>query len=247
MPTLTGTTTGGFPVAAAAFTVAFSLVHLLSGREEVPDPTRRRTLLSGAGGASVAYIFVLLLPEVSEAALLVGELRGDALLTEQLVYLGALSGFVAFYGVEVFVAHRSGESAAEAPLVFWSHVGVFGLYSALIGFLLFHQERPGLLNLSFYALAMALHFLVTDYGLRQHHGRAFHDRGRWVLAVATLLGGAVGFWTDIGGIPLAMLFAFVAGALVLNVIKEELPALDESRFAAFLVGVVASSVLLLLA
>jgi hypothetical protein len=67
-----------------------------------------------------------------------------------------------------------------------------------------------------------------------------------VLAGCTLAGGAVGITVDTRGLGLAMLFAFVAGALVLNVIKEELPEVDESRFAAFLVGAVVYAVLLLL-
>jgi hypothetical protein len=242
-----GTATNGeLTTAAALFTVALALVHVLMGRWGVTEFGRKRQLLSAAGGATVAYVFVLLLPEVSEAALTVGELRGDALIAEQYVYLLALLGFVGFYGVEVAVAHRAGD-VAESSVVFWAHVAVFALYSALIGYLLFPQEASGLSNLFFYWLAMALHFGITDHGLRRHHGADFDRTGRWILAAATLFGGGLGLLVEVGGLLLSTLFGFVAGAVVLNVLKEELPDLAESRFVAFALGALLYSVVLLFA
>ncbi len=41
---------------------------------------------------------------------------------------------------------------------------------------------------------------------------------------------------EIGELPLALLFAFLAGGIVLNVLKEDLPAERESRFSAFILG-----------
>ena len=237
---------GSFPIAAGLFTAALATVHVLSGRWRVADPAKRRRWLSAAGGASVSYVFVLLLPEVSDAALFVGERQGEAFLAEQAVYLLALAGFVGSYGVEVFVTRRRSVDVESSSVVFWGHVAVFALYSGLISYLLFHQEVPGVLSLFFYAFAMALHFAVTDYGLRRHHGEAFDRAGRWLLAGATLAGGLVGLVVEVDGLPLSMLFGFVAGAIVLNVVKEELPELDQSRFSAFAAGALAYSVVLVL-
>lgn len=237
--------TGTSPVAASVFTVCLALVHLLGSRWTVADAAGQRRWLSAAGGATIAYVFVLLLPEVSEAALVVGELRGDAFLAEQAVYLTALLGFVLFYGVEVVVVQRLGEDVEESSLVYRGHVVVFAVYSGLIGYLLFHQEVTGLANLFFYAVAMGLHFAITDAGLRRHHGTGFDRVGRWILAGATVLGGSVGLVTEIGGLLLSTLFGFVAGAVVFNVIKEELPDVTESRFAAFAAGALAYTAVLL--
>ncbi|MDS0295266.1 hypothetical protein [Halogeometricum luteum] len=235
---------GGLSVAAGLFTAGLALVHLFADRLQISPPQRRRWL-SAAGGASVAYVFLLLLPEVSEAAAVAGSLRGEAFLAEQLLYVAALSGFLAFYGVEVVVAQRRAESPTDAPGVFWFHVLVFALYSAIIGFLLFHQEVENLANLFLYALAMAFHFQVTDYGLARHHGEEFHRVGRWILAAGTAVGGLLGFAAEAIGLGLTVLYGFVAGAVVLNVIKEELPHVDESRFAAFVLGTLLYAGLLL--
>jgi len=40
---------------------------------------------------------------------------------------------------------------------------------------------------------MALHFLVTDDSLRDHHGRTYHRRGRWILSAAVIAGAGVGY------------------------------------------------------
>jgi hypothetical protein len=39
----------------------------------------------------------------------------------------------------------------------------------LIGYLLLYREVETLQNLIFFFLAMALHFVVTDYGLEEDH------------------------------------------------------------------------------
>ncbi len=51
--------------------------------------------------------------------------------------------------------------------------------------------------------------------------------------------------TEIGEAVLAVLFAFLSGGVILNVLKEELPKERASRFWAFAVGVAVYAVVLL--
>lgn len=234
-----------FTAAAAVAAVVLAAVHLTAGRWEFLPVRHRRGLLSAGGGASVAYVFVLILPEIGEAAATAAE-AGAGFLAEQVVFLVALAGFVAFYGAEVAVGRR-GTPPAEADAVYWAHVVVFAAYSGVVGYLLFHQERAGLSNLLFYALSMALHFAVTDYGLHRHHGETFDTGGRALLAAGTLLGALVGALTEVDEVRLAMLFGFLAGAIVFTVVVEEVPDITEARFAAFAAGAALFSAVLLLA
>jgi hypothetical protein len=116
-----------------------------------------------------------------------------------------------------------------------------------VGYLPFHREEPGLESLVLFGVAMALHFFVNDWGLRYHHGEAYHDYGRWVLAAVILVGAGIGTVVPIDRQALAVLFAFLAGGVVLNVIKQEVPAERESRFSAFVLGAVGYTAVLLLA
>jgi zinc transporter ZupT len=67
-----------------------------------------------------------------------------------------------------------------------------------------------------------------------------------LLAAGVLAGWAIGVATAISEAALALLFAFLAGGIVLNVLKEELPEERESRFWAFALGLSAYAALLLL-
>jgi hypothetical protein len=105
---------------------------------------------------------------------------------------------------------------------------------------------PGLRSLFFFFLAMALHFLVNDYGLRRDHKQAYHDTGRWLLAAAVILGWIIATTLVIHEVAVAILFAFLAGGVILNVLKEELPQETLSSFWAFALGAVLYAALLLL-
>ncbi|MFC7132756.1 MULTISPECIES: hypothetical protein [Salinibaculum] len=246
-PVLTQTVDSEYTVAAAVVVLGFVVVHLTAARWTVSRAEHRRTLLSAGAGASVAYVFVLILPEISETAAVVAELGRGLFLAEQLVFLVALVGFVSFYGLEVAVSHRRGADVESSRSVYRAHLFVFVAYSGLIGYLLFHQERAGLANLLFYGLAMALHFGITDYGFHRHYGTRFDTNGRVILAAGTVVGAVIGFATRLDTFRVAMLFAFLAGAIVFNVLKEELPEVTESRFTAFAAGALSFTLVLVFA
>ena len=102
-----------------------------------------------------------------------------------------------------------------------------------------------MVSLSFFFVAMGAHFLVNDYGLRRHHQEAYNRIGCWLLAGSVLVGYGIGLMTPIHELMLAVLFAFLAGGVILNVIKEELPEEQESLFWAFALGAALYTALLL--
>lgn len=232
----------------AAFILA--VVHLLAGRLRLLDVTPRSAWLSAAGGISVAYVFLHLLPELGEAQAAFEAAQPDrASVLGQEIYLAALLGLGVFYGLERMAAtsrrrqHGRGDSGEAPAGVFALHVAGFSLYNALIGYLLVHGEQD---NLPLYATAMGLHFLVNDHALRQHHRARYERLGRWLLAAAVLGGWAL---ASAGEVPLLLvdfLIAFLAGGVIMNVMKEELPEERESRFTAFLGGAACYGALLLI-
>ncbi|WP_049923445.1 hypothetical protein [Halopiger djelfimassiliensis] len=252
-------------VLVPAFALGLALVHVVADRLQFLEASPRSRWLSIAGGVSVAYVFVHVLPRVGAAAETIGESETILAALDYHVYVVTLVGFVGFYGLERFATVGFGSTFARAGSivgravdgsgpptaraastgVFWIHVGSFAAYNALVGYLLVHPEEPGAASLTFFFVAMALHFLVNDVGLSEHHGRTYRGYGRWVLAAAVFVGVAVGYATPVSEFTLALLFAFLAGGVVLNVIKEELPSERQSRFWAFVVGAGGYSLLLL--
>ena len=119
------------------------------------------------------------------------------------------------------------------------------VYTALIANLFLHRLAAGLEDLLLFFVAMALHFVVNDHGLREHHKDAYLRKDRWVLAAAVVLGWVVGLLTKLPEVAIAVLTAFLAGGVIMNVLKEELPEERESRFWAFALGAAFYTVILL--
>ena len=226
-------------------------VHLFAGRLRFLDGTPRSRWLSFAGGLSVGYVFVHLFPELEEAQVALEEHLAIDWLGHH-AYVVALAGLVAFYGLERLVTTNrrrrdepgdgagdgaaAGSSAHAGDGVFWVHVASFTVYNALIGYLLVHRVDQGASELAWYTLAMALHFVVNDHGLAEDHHEVYRRIGRWALAGAVVVGWAVGLAVEVGEAIVHVLFALLAGGIVLNVLKEELPEQRESRFVPFVGG-----------
>lgn len=225
---------------------ALALVHLFAGRLRFVDVIPRSAWLSAASGASVAYVFVHLLPELASGQETLSDFAPFAFL-ETHVWLMALLGLAVFYGLERAALSSREEQPDDttAPSVFWLHIASFALYNVLIGYLFLHSEAKAPVALVLFAVAMGLHFFVNDYGLRQHHKEQYHRAGRWILAAAVLGGWALGAATEVSETVYVLLIAFLGGGVILNVLKEELPEERKSRFWPFAFGVATYTLLLL--
>lgn len=241
-------------VAALAAALALAGVHVAAAAVPTFGERRRRAAVSFGGGVSVSYIFVHLLPELGEAQETIEEFAHPAVsVLDRHAYLVALGGLLLFYGLERAVARsRTGdgdaendESESEEVDAFRLHVASFACYNALVGALLVRRLESGRSELALFATAMALHLLVVDYGLSRHHRHRYGSAARWVLAGAVLAGWALATTVGVADRWVVPLSAFLAGAVVLNVFKEELPAESEGRMAPFVGGAVGYAALLL--
>lgn len=228
-------------------------VHLFGYRfDSLFDRLSQLRWLSFAGGVSLSYVFLHLIPELEEQRIEVSEHFQDVLtLHDELVYLIALGGATLFFGL-----HRQSsndERRAERivtrvfDLTFWVSIGSFAVYNALITNAIHERAEIDLGAVLLFVIAMTMHFLVNDYGLRRRFHAAHQEVGRWVLALAILLGWMAGFMVDTGDVPFLIILAFLAGGTVIHVLSEELPAERGGSFATFLAGAsIYSTVLIVL-
>lgn len=115
----------------------------------------------------------------------------------------------------------------------------------LIGYIVVRREIPGVLTLALFTVTLGFHFLVTDYGLKKDHGGEYSRSGRWVLVAALALGWAVGVLSEVSEVLIVVLSSLLAGSVILNVLKEELPAERQSRLVPFFAGAAAYTLVLL--
>lgn len=244
-------------VAALICALVLAAVHLQSGKLRFLEGIPRSRWLSAFAGVSVAYVFVHLLPELARGQQAIegegteGRKAGPILdFLEHHVYLAALVGLAVFYGVEKHsLTSRRGRSGEDrtGDDAFWLSIGSFAVYNAIVGYLLLRGELEELSALVLYTVALAVHFVINDFGLREHHKKAYERTGRWVIAAAVLVGWVLGVATEISERALALILAFIAGGVILNVLKEELPGERRAHFLPLVAGAALYTVLLQLA
>ncbi|MGE4335911.1 MAG: hypothetical protein AB7E55_08055 [Pigmentiphaga sp.] len=225
--------------------MGLAAVHLFAGKLEFLTGKPRNVWLSASGGLSVAFVLLYLIPELAATQQEIEQSGAATMLgfLEHHVYLLALAGITAFYGLERLAKSQSqpqrsakaGDRSKER--VFWAHLASFAVYNLAIGYLLVN-EAHSLLNLALFFVVIALHFVVIDFSLRDHYPSVYHDKGRWLLSVAVVAGWAIGVFVEIPGFVMSVAIAFVAGGIILNALKEELPEEKRSRFWPFLLGAV---------
>jgi zinc transporter ZupT len=94
---------------------------------------------------------------------------------------------------------------------------------------------------------MALHFVLTDRKFTRFYSVQFNHWGRFVLISALLVGWICSVVFDpVNVLIAAFMLAFLAGSVLLNVFREELPASGLASFLWFSFGaLLIMSVLLL--
>ena len=232
---------------------AFAAIHVFIRALKFIDVAPRSRWLSFSGGVAVAYVFLHVLPDLGAHQLaFVNETGLEPRAAESLVYALAMVGLATFYGLERAVklsraqSRKEGEGDQPTVGVMWLHIASYSLLNLLIGYLLLHREEVGAWSLGLYFGAMALHFVTVDFGMRQDHAEAYDRYGRWVVSVAVVSGWLIGLLFDLPPVAIGMIFAFLAGGIVLNVLKEELPEERRSYFLPFLGGAVVYAALVLL-
>jgi len=207
--------------------------------------SHHRRWVSVAAGVSVAWVFVDLLPEISEnqAKFSTGPHRGMAIFPEQAIYLAAMLGFVLFYAL--YIAGGVEEDGEPSQVFSSLRVAAFAGYSALIAYLLIHNVWKDATTLVLYTLAMSFHFLLVDHSLFSDHYGRYEGRLRWILAMAVLAGWFVGILTSIPDQWMARIIAFVSGGVLMNSVVVELPEGRGGRFWPFALAAAAYSAVLL--
>ena len=237
------------------FTIGFMIIHLYAKELKFVRETPRSRFLSVAGGIAVAYVFLHLLPELNDyQEELQGRLNESLHFVEHHIYIIAMLGLAIFYGLEQLAKSSKRQNKGPgyqtnikaSPGVFWLHMGSFAIYNAIIGYLLLKGEYQSRWGMIFYFIAMGVHFITNDKGLRATHKADYDRYGRWLLVLSIFVGWLAGALFEVSDMLISVLSAFLAGGVVLNVMKEELPEERESSFPAFFTGLIGYALLLLL-
>ncbi len=197
-----------------------------------------RSVVSFGAGVAIAYVFVHVMPELNTARRTFAESSSLSLRYEGMsIFYVSLIGFLMFYGLDHLRKrlHVSSETE-EVGQAFEISIGGFAAYVGLMAYLLVHNLEDTPRSVALFALAIAVHFLGVDHSLREEYGAVYNRRGRYVLATTALLGWGVGMLVTLPRPALALLVAFISGAVIMNSSITELPSESKGRFLPFMFG-----------
>jgi hypothetical protein len=221
--------------AALLFAAAFLVGGRVRPIRALIDP---RSLISFGAGMSAAYVFVYLMPEMHGARRAFAESVSITLRYEGMsIYFLALVGFLVFYGLEHLRARlRENAEERQVGLAFKIHIGGFAAYVWVMAYLLVHSLEQTSASTALYTIAITFHFLALDRTLRNEHGAVYQRIGRFVLAGMCVFGWGTGLLLFLPNYVLAMLVAFISGAIIMNSTIMELPTEKDGRFLWFMSG-----------
>lgn len=235
---------------AFSATLFLILFHYLSPWFANHLPSNGRAFVSFAGGVAIAYVFLHMLPNLVEYNKPIGRLlisyQWLTPFTELMIYIVALGGFLIYYGFDVLAA-RYQRSDDNSGLVYQLHLSMFCLYNFLITYTMSLRARTSIIATILFTVAMALHFVLTDRKFSRFYTVKFNHQGRFILILALLAGWICSVIFDpVNVLMAAFMVAFLAGSVLLNVFREELPATGLTSYRWFCLGVVLIALILLL-
>lgn len=220
--------------------LVLALVFLLGGRVHAARARMRDegALVSLGGGVSIAYVFVHMMPEMGTAReAYANSATIPVIFKGMIVYFVGLFGFMVYYGLDN-LRRRLRERAAgrDNELDYRIHLAGYAVYVSMISYMLINHIESTPMAVGLYTVAMIAHFLTIDHSLHEQHGGLYDRDGRLLLAAMCLLGWGMGVIVPVPPYVLALMIAFVSGAIIMNSAIMEIPHRKDERFLAFMVG-----------
>ncbi|MEO1131991.1 MAG: hypothetical protein AAFX40_04710 [Cyanobacteria bacterium J06639_1] len=233
--------------------IGLVLIHAFASKLNIFAIVPEHRWVSFAGGVSIGYVFLDIFPELSRAQV---ELEHSEILflayLENHVYLLALFGLIFFYGLDILVLNAKSQNQLNEhrdrsdSSIFWLHITAFAALNFIFSYLLQDLGQHSVLRCILFFIAIALHFFVMDVALREHHQSTYDRKGRWLLTSAIVLGTLAAQLTHFNEAAIAIVWSFLAGSIILNILKRELPDERKSCFGSFIGGAALYTGLLLL-
>ena len=232
--------------------IALALVHGFATRLPIFSIIPRFRWTSFAGGVSLSYVFLEIFPELSHTQ---EELQhSDILLVKYLenhVYILSLIGLIVFYGLNLLAIraklpqHSAQKVGHQNSAIFWIQLGAYAMLNAILGYLLQDLSEHSLIACILFFITFALHFFTLDDNLREHQTSLYDKQGRWFLVGAIILGAVIGQTAHLSETAILIVWSFLAGSMILNVLKREIPDEKETCFGSFVSGTALFSILIL--
>ncbi len=221
-----------------------SVSHLMVGKIKIVN-RYQNILISFAGGISISYIFLTILPKLakSEKLFFSSDDVGFLIFLEHNSYLLALIGLLIFFFSDqlvqyLFALHEGGKHSTTYKAAVYFHISFLAGYYLLTGFILTELKDVSNCIVIIFAIAMIFHFQSLDLIIYKRFQHKYNRIIKWIFAFSTFIGWLIATILAMDQIILALWTSFFAGILIITTIKEKIP--DQKRSSPllpFLLGV----------
>lgn len=215
------------------------VVHLFANQAKIIGWVWHGRFLSFAAGVSFAYVFVELLPNLEKWQPAIKN-SFDPILPyfSKHSYVIALLGVLFYYGLHV-------NPEKKTPVNFFLNFAGYFFFNFLLGAALSDSNDPEIQPLVLFSIAIGMHIFIVDHGIETEFPDIYGKGIRWYLCASALLGYLFGGLIHIPDAVVAVLMSFIAGGMILNALRYELPKRQNVGFSFFALGSLLYTALLL--
>lgn len=206
--------------------LALSIAHYLGIHRKINDPAITKPIRTFAAGFSIAYVFLILLPEVVRLQQL------TALNTFALTVFG----FASFHVLLKYI-FKQRSSKKKVLLLDEVHLFTSGLYSFLLAFSLVELSKVQVGQGIILVILILAHTTLSEISHKEVSKHRKQSQKILVLITCTILGGILPLINIASSELSAILYATSAGAIIYMTIREELPEDDTGKPFLFMCGV----------
>lgn len=213
--------------------LVLAAIHLFANRPKILGWVWRGQFLSFASGVSLSYVFVDLLPALEKGAPVLKRTFEHVIpFLELHTYLIALLGILFYYGVQSRISPKKTQ---------WLPFSSYLLFNFFVGASLSDSSNPEIQPLTLFTIAIGLHYFITD------HLSKISDKKLvlWSLICALFVGYLIGNLAKIPDTVTAIGISFVAGGILLNTFRYELPKREKDGYFWFVCGALLYTAILL--
>jgi len=231
-----------------------ALAHILSNRAKLLDAFESHGWVSFGAGASVAYVFVHIFPEIGVFQQQLTGHNGHnqpVSFINQPLYLAALGGLCFLYLLDTIETDFYDASSKtlerhkyHLPL-FSLRAILYALYNIMIAYIITQRPGEGLINITLIASALMLHFMVINVHSHEKYGELFEKYMRWPAVCGLIVGWALGIIISIPDAITVTAFSLIGGMITYIALKKELPQTEHRAPFHFIAGVVIYSLIVL--
>ena len=233
--------------------IFLALGHIFIRKVQLHNIARSHKWLSFGAGASVAYVFVHVFPEIGifqQKLQGYSEHNNHGGFIAHHLYLAALGGVFFLHFIDSLESRMREEEEILSRHKFFipiliTNLVLYFLYNLMVSYIITHRQGEGILNIILITVGLMLHFVVINLNAIESYDKLYDKYVRWIASAGLLTGWILGVTTHINRVTGMTIFSFIGGIITYIALKNELGHTKSRAPFYFFTGAIIYTLILL--